>query len=91
MIEFKVGTKEHLVATVTADVLLDGQTVEFSIDHGATWIAGEWQGQVGLERRARTADGVTFPSPTRGQVLVRVDDASEVPILEAGDFKVTPL
>ena len=91
MNEYKVGTKEHLSATITADVILQDQTVEFSLDRGVTWIPGGWEGSPGFARVARTVEAITFPVPRRGVVLVRVTAAEEQPVLEAGEYKVTPV
>jgi hypothetical protein len=83
------GSVEHLAATVTADIELDAQTVEFSTD-GETWHAADWEGDPGLTRTARTVAPITWESTGRGPVpvLVRVTDTPEVPIIIAGEVLV---
>jgi hypothetical protein len=92
MIEYKVGSQEHLTGTVRADVLLDSQTVAISLDKGATWLSAVWEGDPGFRRKVRSAAPVTFAAPPRrGSALARITDASESVIIELGDYKVTAL
>lgn len=90
MHRFVAGTKEYLSVTVRSNVLLDDQTVAISIDKGVSWLPAVWEGSVGLTRQARTSNALTFTNPRRGEVLVKVTDLSETPIMEAGDFMVVP-
>lgn len=52
--KFYRGTTGPIDGTVLANVVLDTQTIEVSLDR-TTWIAGEWQGTAG------TAREFTFP------------------------------
>lgn len=100
MNRFVAGTAEHVRAKVTADVVLESQTVSISIDKGATWKPAVWMETLFYEeksggvikhiRRCRTSTAVTFTTPTRGEILVKVADLSETPIMEAGDYIVVP-
>lgn len=89
------GSIEHVGAVVTADVLLDDQTVALSIDKGVTWLPGVWVDAAWIDgpkfrRRCRTSAALTMPSPRTGEVLVKVTDLSETPIMEAGDYIIVP-
>jgi hypothetical protein len=91
MIEYKVGSEEHVTGTLRADVLLDSQTVSISLDRGATWHAAVWEGEVGFRRKVRTSAPIPFTTPMRGAATARVIDASEEILIELGEYKVTAL
>jgi hypothetical protein len=91
VIEYKVGSEEHITGTLSADVVLDEQAVFVSIDRGVTWMPAVWEGVPGLRRKVRSADTHTFTTPRRGVGLAKVMDTSEGTIIELGDYKVTAL
>lgn len=89
--EFEVFDTRH---TSVADATLDG-TVEFSIDEGATWAAGEWDGEAYLaynrtERmslptriaRRSTTLAITDGTASPLPVWVRVTDGGEVILIK---------
>ena len=85
------GTVEYLRATLTADVDLVDQPVEFSFDR-VTWSAGEWDGAVGPTRTARLlVGGAGVPMPPKGSrsVFVRLTDFPEIPVMRAGTLIVS--
>jgi hypothetical protein len=93
-VTFRAGSVEHLTATVSAEVTLTTQTVAFSVDHGATWLPGEWLDTAATTRRARTVTPLTMAATTPPRavtVYVKVTDAPEVPVMQAGTFIVRPL
>lgn len=84
------GSTEYLKVELTADVTLDAQPVAFSLDDGTTWLAAE---AVGSAEMTRTYRHLLLPDevPTgySFQVLVRITDNPEIPILSAGYLTVT--
>jgi hypothetical protein len=88
MIEYKVSSTEHLVATLRSKKeVLDSQTVTISIDGGVTWLDAEWVGEPDFQRDARTLTPVTLTGPRRGEALAKVNGQ----IVELGAFMVTSL
>lgn len=81
---YPIGSIEYIAATVTANVPLDAQTVELSVDSGVTWLAAEWTGDVDTTRACRTTDPVAFPTRTYHRCMVRLTDTPEVPVMVAG-------
>lgn len=79
------GTTEYLSVTLTADVQLDVQVVEFSLDDQATWLTAEAVGAAGLVRTYRhLLVPAEQPAASSVEVLVRITDTSETPIISAG-------
>jgi hypothetical protein len=88
-VNFPAGSIEYVVVTVTSDVTLGTQPVVLSLDKGVTWLPCTWVGDPGTTRKARTTDTVTFdPAMPATEVLVRVTDTPEVPIIRAGVLNV---
>ncbi len=85
---YPVGTVEYMSVQVTADVPLDDQPIVISIDGGATWLPATWLGASGLSRRARTVETITFDGLGTQAVRVKIDDASEIPIMDCGSYEV---
>lgn len=83
------GTTEYISVELTADVTLDDQTVEFSFDEGTTWLAAEAVGSTGTTRTYRhlLTTGET-PTASSVEVLVRITDTPEIPILNAGTLTI---
>jgi hypothetical protein len=87
-------SKEYVEASVTADVELGAQVVEFAILAGApvdgtTWTAGAWIGTAGTTRTARILvgqGGTLDPGPGNYTVFVRVTDTPEIPVIPAGSL-----
>lgn len=84
------GSTEYLKATLTSDVTLDGQTVEFSVDDGTTWLPATAVGPPGT---TRTYQHLLLPAsqPTPGvmvEVLVRITDNPEIPIIDSGSLLI---
>lgn len=89
--DLRKGTKEFVTVTLTSNVTLDSQTVEFSIDDEATWLDAEAVGVAGNVRKYRhlflpeeieNVNGVV-------ELLVRVTDDPEVPIFPVGSLTIT--
>jgi hypothetical protein len=86
---YPLGTLEYVSATVTADVSLDAQAVTISIDSGATWLPATWVGSPGTTRKVRTSNPVSFAVKAAWrQVLIKIVDNPEIPIVEAGSIRV---
>jgi hypothetical protein len=84
----QTGTVEYLSVSVTADVTLDTQPVEFSFDR-STWHAATWLGTAGTTRSAQVLlDETNLPSVGNWPVFVRVTDSPEIPVMLAGGIKV---
>lgn len=97
-ISISVESREYIHVSVTADVTLDTQTVEFAftlattIDDTATWIPAEWEGAAGTTRTARLLIGsgsANALSVGNYTVWVRITDLTEAPVRSAGTVKVT--
>lgn len=82
------GATEYISVTVISDVTLDAQPVEFSFDK-TTWHTAAWQGSAGMTRTARfLLTPATTPTRTNNAIYVRVTDATETPIIRAGNLIV---
>lgn len=87
---------EYVEATVTSDVTLDAQTVEFAIltaapVDGTTWTAGAWTGTAGTTRIARILvgpGGTLDPGVGSYTVFVRVTDTPEIPAIPSGSLQL---
>lgn len=86
---------EYVEATITSDVTLNTQPVEFAILTSApvdatTWTAGAWVGSAATTRVARILvgpdAGALDPGVGRYRVYVRVDDTPEKPVIDAGSL-----
>lgn len=85
------GATEIIEVSVTADdVEIDDQTVHFSVDFGATWIAASWTSEAGTTRTAAATIIVSdhFGRSMSRPLLVRVSDVPETPIVKAGMLNV---
>lgn len=83
------GSTEYLDVTVHCDFTLSAQPVAFSFDEGSTWLTAAWIGTAGTTRTARLLiDGTNTPAGTGAKVYVKVTDATEIPILNAGRLNV---
>lgn len=89
---FVAGSVEYITVTVTSDTTLaDIVGVAISMDNGSTWLPCTWQGTAGRTRKARTNSPFTFGGPGHSvEVLVRLIDDPEVPIVQAGRLTVVP-
>lgn len=83
------GSTEYLKVELTADVTLDTQAVDFSLDGETTWLTAEAVGSPGTTRTYRhlllpeeQPDGFSV------EVLVRITDAPEIPIIRAGTLTI---
>jgi hypothetical protein len=83
------GSTEYLKVELTADVTLDAQAVEFSLDDQATWLPAEAVGSTGTTRVYRH---LLTPEEQPGgftvEVLVRITDTPEVPVINAGTLTI---
>lgn len=77
----------HIPITSPTGVDLTGAPIDVSFDGGTTWTAATW---TGTEARLLVGPGTTVGAlPTgRVSVLVRITDAPERPVLEAGSITV---
>lgn len=85
------GTIEFLSVQVSANITLDVQLVELSIDKGATWLPCNWQGAASTARTARTDSPIEMVADEQNTVYpvwVRVTDSPEIPLMVAGSFSV---
>ena len=73
---------EYLEASITADVTLNTQPVEISVDNQATWLTASWVGTAGTTRTARVLlqPNVNMPTAGKRPVFVRLTDSPEVPV-----------
>lgn len=95
MISIPRDSVEYVTTPVTADVDLD-MTVAISIRFGTAahvWLPAEWVGTLGTTRTARTTSVVTFSAAaypkSQYKVYVKLTDSPEVPLISAGDLKIT--
>lgn len=73
---------EYLDVSVTADVTLNAQTVQISVDNQATWLSASWVGSAGTTRTARVLlqPNVNMPAAGKHPVFVKLTDSPETPI-----------
>jgi hypothetical protein len=83
---FKTGSYEYLRVRVTANVPLDEQPVELSMDDGETWLPAVWLGSPGTTRLVRTMTPITWATGS-GDIVVKVTDVPEVPLIPAGKWR----
>lgn len=84
------GTTEYLKVELTADVTLDTQPVEFSLDDGTTWLTAEGIGAAAMTRTYRhLLLPEEQPAGSVVEVLVRITDNPEIPIINAGSLTIT--
>lgn len=84
------GNEEFLEYEVTANVELDAQTVEITLDR-VTYLEAEWIGDPGNTRSCRTVLPVTnanLPGPQAFEVFIRITDTPEVPLFLAETINV---
>lgn len=83
------GTTEYLKVELTADVTLDAQPVDFSLDNGETWLAATG---LGAAATTRTYQHLLLPAEQPASstvdVLVRITDNPEIPIINAGTLTI---
>lgn len=93
-----VASVEYLHATVNASVVLSSQVVETVIltsgepDDTTTWVTAEWVGSPAQSRDVRVliGPGTDFDlAPGAYSLWIRVHDNPEIPVRNAGQFKVT--
>ena len=83
------GSTEYLKVTLTSDVTLDAQPVEFSLDDGTTWLSAEAVGSAAMVRQYRhLLTPEEQPDKAAVVVLVRITDNPEIPIIEAGTLSI---
>ncbi len=87
------GSVEYLkvrVRSLTGEVQLDEQTVEFSFDQ-EDWHTAEWTGDAGTTRVAQLLVGasVEIPDPGYTNVYVRVGGSPESPVVNAGRLAIS--
>lgn len=85
----EVGSLEYLDGVIKANVPLDSQPVEVSIDGKQTWISAQWVGDIGTTRSLQAeVNELNMPDPGVYKVYVRVTDNSESPIFAIGSIEV---
>lgn len=83
------GSTEYLKVELTADVTLNAQQVDFSLDGGETWLTAEGVGSAATTRTYRhlLLPGEQ-PAGSSFEVLVRITDTPEIPIISAGSLTI---
>lgn len=90
ILTFPYGTREYVMASVSADRDLDEQVVEMRISPN-NWQDADWVGDPGETRVVSTSSPVDFANLSRSiphPVYVRFTDAPEIPIIHVGTIRV---
>lgn len=85
----RADSTEYLHITLTADHDITSDTVDVSLDAGANWHTAEHvTGGVRLLVGPGASPAIALPDGIN-QVLVRIHDVNETPVLSAGTIFVT--
>jgi hypothetical protein len=97
VLHLPAASTEYVKVTITSDVTLGAQPVEFAFlatgdpDADTTWHTASWAGDAGTTRAARLLAGPGAVELAAGwwTLWVRVTDDPEIPVREAGPLKIT--
>ena len=86
--EYTVGSKEYVKAEVTSDSVISAQPVEIRVN--GAWLNASWLGDPGLTRVASVLVDFAGATPGYQTIYVRITDAPEVPLINAGQIVIRP-